>query len=228
MSNQQSKNLDRKKKILGIDEAGRGPVFGPMIVCGALIDESKLEQLPQIGVKDSKSIAPKKRIALSARIVEILDGHILLEISPREIDESVEKNELNILEAKKMAELIEKLRPDIAYVDSPQISTERYTRRIREGLSFKPRIIAENYAETKYPIVAAASILAKVRRDQIINRIREKYGDFGSGYPADEKTKKFLLHWYKKYKSFPEEVRKSWKTIRNIMRKADSKQKTLF
>ena len=160
-----------KRMVLGIDEAGRGPVFGPMIMCGALIAEKKLKQLPKIGVKDSKSLAPKRRVTLSSRIVDILDGHILLEISPREIDRSVEKNELNILEAKKMAELIEKLRADIVYVDSPQTSTEKYTKRIREGLSFEPKIIAENYAETKYPIVAAASILAKVKRDQIFDRL---------------------------------------------------------
>ena len=228
MSNRHTKNSDMKRMVLGIDEAGRGPVFGPMIMCGALIDESKLEQLPKIGVKDSKSLAPKRRVTLSSRIVEILDGHILLEISPKEIDRSVEKKELNILEAKKMAELIEKLRADIVYVDSPQTSTEKYSKRIREGLSFEPKIIAENYAETKYPIVAAASILAKVRRDQIIERLREKYGDFGSGYPADKRTREFLFRWYEKHKRFPEEVRKSWKTTKNIIREIDSKQKTLF
>ncbi|MFX0067919.1 MAG: ribonuclease HII [Candidatus Hodarchaeota archaeon] len=228
MNDRHLKNNSRKRKVLGIDEAGRGPVFGPMIMCGALIYENKLEQLSKIGVKDSKSLAPRKRVSLSSHIVEILDDHILLEISPKEIDDSVEKNELNLLEARKMAELIEKLRPDIAYVDSPQKSTERYTKKIREGLSFEPKIIAENYAEIKYPIVAAASILAKVKRDRIIERLRQKYGDFGSGYPADGRTKEFLVQWYKRHKSFPEEVRRSWKTIKNIVRGKDSKQKTLF
>lgn len=228
MSNRHTKNSGMKRKILGIDEAGRGPVFGPMIMCGALIDESKLKQLPKMGVKDSKSLTPKRRVMLSSRIAEILESHILLEISPKEIDGSVERNELNILEARKMAELIEKLGADIVYVDSPQTSTEKYTRRIREGLSFEPTIIAENHAETKYPIVAAASILAKVRRDQIIEGLREKYGDFGSGYPADKRTREFLIKWYRKHKSFPEEVRKSWKTTKNIVRGMNSKQKTLF
>ncbi|MFX1485722.1 MAG: ribonuclease HII [Promethearchaeota archaeon] len=228
MSKSHSKDYGKKRKVLGIDEAGRGPVIGPMIMCGALIQERKTGQLLDIGVKDSKSLTPKRRVALSSQIAETLDSYILLEISPREIDKSVEKNELNLLEARKMAELIEKLRSDIVYVDSPQVSTDKYTRRIREGLSFRPQIVAENYAETKYPIVAAASILAKVRRDQIVKNLQDKYGDFGSGYPADERTKKFLNQWYEKHRSFPEEVRKSWKTIRNIMRRFDFKPKTLF
>ncbi len=228
MNNLHSKNYSKKRKVLGIDEAGRGPVIGPMIMCGALIEESKIEQLLEIGVKDSKSLSPKKRVTLSSKIGEILDNYVLLEVSPEEIDKSVEKNELNLLEARKMAELIERLRSDVVYIDSPQVSTDKYTKRIREKLSFEPEIVAENYAETKYPIVAAASILAKVRRDQIIKELRAKYGDFGSGYPADERTKEFLIQWYSKYRRFPEEVRKSWKTIKNIVRARDSKQETLF
>ena len=84
-------------------------------------------------------------------------------------------------------------------------------------LSYKPKIISEHYADSTYPIVSAASILAKVERDRRVQELRSQYGEFGSGYSTDERTIKFLEDYYKENRRFPPIVRRSWETLRNIV-----------
>ena len=92
-------------KIIGIDDAGRGPVIGPMVLAGVLIDEFDNSKLKEMGVKDSKLLSIRNRKRVRDKIVEDYKHH--LEISePREIDES---SNLNYLEAVKAAMIINKL-----------------------------------------------------------------------------------------------------------------------
>ncbi|MFQ5951014.1 MAG: ribonuclease HII [Candidatus Geothermarchaeales archaeon] len=202
--------------ILGIDEAGRGPVIGPMVVCGVEIRRSEEDHLRELGVRDSKLLTPTKRKVLAAEILKISPKHILKEIEPRRIDEAVARKGLNRLEVHIMAEIVRSLRSDTVYVDAPMINTRTFADMLRNQLAKPPEIMAENEADRKYTVVAAASILAKVRRDERIEELHETHGDFGSGYPNDQKTLRFLEDHFRRERSFPSIVRKSWATAREL------------
>ena len=208
-------------KICGVDDAGRGPVIGPLIVAGIRIEENKIEKLKLLGVKDSKQLAAETRTLLSKEIPGIVDECHVVELPARELDRIVNRapkfQRLNLLEAKAMAEVIEKLRPEIAYVDSSDTRTERFKNNILDCLSFRPRIISEHKADVNYPVVSAASIIAKVHRDSRIEELKREYGEIGSGYAHDPLTVKFLREYYSGHGDFPPIVRRSWKTLNNII-----------
>ncbi len=202
--------------IAGLDEAGRGPVFGPLVMCGVLLDEKAIEELKIAGVKDSKLLSPKRREFLSEIILKKSKKCEVIEISAEEIDKTREKINLNEVEALNFAKIIDLLKPDKAYVDATDPKPQKSKDRILRYLKSKPELVVENYADKKYTVVAAASILAKVRRDARIEELRKKHGDFGSGYTSDVRTIKFLREWIRKEKSLPPFARKSWETARRI------------
>lgn len=207
--------------IAGVDEAGRGPVIGPLIVAGVLLSENQISELRELGVKDSKLLTPKRREVLSQEIKKRAARWEIAELSPSQVDKVVLEGKkyrrLNWLEAQTMANIIEKLRPNIAYVDASDTSEARFSRQIRKTLPFKVRIVAEHHADINYTIVGAASIIAKVHRDSIISLLREKYGDLGSGYPSDAKTRRFLADWIREKGNAPDFARKSWKTCQQLV-----------
>ncbi|MGC9020311.1 MAG: ribonuclease HII [Candidatus Methanodesulfokora sp.] len=202
-------------RYLGIDEAGRGPVIGPMVICGVLADDESLKKLVEMGVRDSKLLRPERREELSIKIRDVVIDYIILEVSPKEIDLAVLGRGLNRLEARKMAYIISKFDFDIAIVDAPGRRPEKFGQMIRK-LTGK-EIIAENFADRKYPVVSAASILAKVRRDEIIRGYEEVYGEIGSGYASDRRTVMFLRRYMEKHGDLPDIVRRSWRTSREIL-----------
>lgn len=216
-------------RVCGVDDAGRGPVIGPLVIAGVMIEEGKLERLKTLGVKDSKQLLPSARTRLSKEIPGIVDDYHVLEIGAEELDRIVNRapkfQRLNLLEAKVMAQVIEKLRPELAYVDSSDTRTERFKNNILDCLSFTPRIVSEHKADINYPVVSAASIMAKVHRDSRIEEIKMEYGEVGSGYAHDVVTIKFLRDYYSNHGDFPPIVRRSWKTLGNIVR--DLTQSTL-
>jgi len=207
--------------ILGIDEAGRGPVIGPLVIAGVTIDASKEKALKQLGVKDSKVLAPAVRERLFDEIIKIVKDYKILIIQPREIDMAVESEEgdnLNWLEAKKSAEIINILKPNTAYLDCPSTNIARYKAYIANLLNVSSTIVAEHKADANYPVVSAASILAKVTRDAEIEKIKEKIKiNFGSGYPSDPVTQAFLK---KNYNKHAEIFRKSWSSWKTAKEKA--------
>jgi ribonuclease HII len=218
--------------VSGVDEAGRGSVIGPLVVAGVLFEEKDLDKLVDLGVRDSKLLSPQKRIELAIKIRKIaLICHAMF-LTPAEIDVVVESrrklHKLNRLEAKAMAKIITILKPDLVYVDASDVLAERFGEHIAELLDFTPKIVSEHKADLTYPIVSAASIIAKVERDQAISQLQNRYGNLGCGYPTDPKTIKFLEDWKIKFGVYPDFVRKSWKTAKRIERKTDSKQKKLF
>jgi ribonuclease HII len=197
-----------------------GCVIGPLVIAGVSIKKERIRELSSIGVRDSKVLSPTQRTNLAIAIRNIAHDISIVELPPEEIDEYVLKGrklrKLNYLEATAMAKVIRKLNPAIAYVDSSDVRPERFADDIQEHLVKRIRIISEHHADQKYPVVSAASIIAKVTRDQRIAEIEDQYGDFGSGYPSDERTIRFLEDWVRKHGSFPGFVRKSWKTISRI------------
>jgi ribonuclease HII len=210
-------------RIAGIDDAGRGPVIGPLVVGGVLFTEDRNEVLRRIGVKDSKLLTPQVRTSLSTKIRELADKVSLVEAQPKEIDEVVlhggKLRKLNFLEARMMAQIINDLVPEQVYVDASDVNEERYARWIAEFLnpeSKAVKIVSRHHADRTYPLVSAASIIAKVRRDEAVEALRNEYGDFGSGYITDPKTLSFLRDWRHSHAHYPPIVRLSWKTIKEI------------
>ena len=207
--------------MAGLDDAGRGAAIGPLAVAGVLIDEERYPKLLELRVKDSKLLTPEKRRELEVKIKRITLKHQVLLIAPAKVDYFVSRKSetggLNRLEAYAMAEIIDLLRPDVAYVDASDISTERFKRYIAEKVGSKVKLVVEHKADSKYPIVSAASILAKVARDAAIEDLKRKYGDLGSGYMADPKTVRFLREYLIRKGGFPDFVRTSWKPIKRML-----------
>jgi ribonuclease HII len=219
-------------RVAGVDDAGRGSVIGPLVIAGVLIQKENLHKLVDLGVKDSKLLSPQKREQLAKIIKKTALRCHSIALSTSEIDKVVETGRklrrLNHLEARTMAKIIATLKPDIAYVDASDVLAERFKQHILENLPFEVEIVSEHKADAKYPIVSAASIIAKVERDKAIRELREKYGDFGSGYITDPKTIVFLEKWIKKFGTYPEFVRKSWKPAKRIKKDMKAKQAKLF
>lgn len=202
-------------KIVGIDEAGRGCIIGNLVMCAGLIDDSDATKLRNLGVKDSKLLSPKKR----ERLAEVLPHFMryeLLTISPKEIDNAVfsETTNLNWLEADGAVKLIHSLPSEKVVIDCPSPNTVAYAKYIKDRLTSGVNLVAEHKADVNYAVVAAASILAKVKRDQDIADLKKKIGvDFGSGYPSDPKTKSFLVNNWQKHSEL---FRHSWAPYRKL------------
>jgi ribonuclease HII len=199
-------------KVLGIDEAGKGPVIGPLVIAGVMIEEGSEELIE--GVKDSKMLPHKKRIELDKKIKANCE-FMIIEVQPKEIDQAVESKTLNLnwLEAHKQAEIINNLSPDKAIIDCPSPNCKAYEKYLRDLLvNKKIQLIVEHKADVNYPPCSAASIIAKVRREEAMEEIKSKYGDTGPGYPANETTQKFIKENWEKH---PDIFRKSWATFKN-------------
>ncbi|MFX0090717.1 MAG: ribonuclease HII [Candidatus Hodarchaeota archaeon] len=239
--------------IAGIDEAGRGPVFGPLVIAGVSFNKKSLRVLSEEGIKDSKQISAKKRIKLARIIIDEAEGHQILRIPPREIDAALKNQEdnLNKLEIRKIFTIIQNLKADIYFVDAvsnpDSFSSEfiNYSREQKKACSIlknvqelpfytgegkvldltegNKKIVVENKADVKYLVVGAASILAKVERDQAIEELSKKFGNLGSGYPSDPHTKEFLLRNKDNLNQnkFQELVRFQWKSVQNLVKKSN-------
>jgi len=214
-------------KVLGIDEAGRGPVIGPLIIAGVMIQDGKEVLLG--AVKDSKLLAHKKRIELN-ELIQKNSTFKIIEVSPKEIDEALDPNNqlmnLNWLEAYKQAEIINSLTPDIAIIDCPSPNCKKYTEYLKNLLNKELKnikLIVEHKADVNYPVCSAASIIAKVKREEAMDEIKKKYGNTGPGYPANSVTQKFIKENWEKN---PEIFRHSWSTFKNQEKMKN--QKTLF
>jgi ribonuclease HII len=218
--------------IAGVDEAGRGCVIGPLVITGYLIKEKNLPLLKELGIKDSKRLSTKKRENILPKIIKLSENYKTIKLSTNQIDKVVESNrkfhKLNRLEAKTMAFIIETLKPNEAYIDAADVIENRFRQHILECLSIKTKIIAKHKADEIFPVVSAASIIAKVKRDEEILKLRKEYGDFGSGYLSDKKTIAFLKNWIKNSSEYPKCVRKSWKPAKRIKNEKGTRQTKLF
>ncbi|MCX8202653.1 MAG: ribonuclease HII [Candidatus Micrarchaeota archaeon] len=181
----------------GADEAGRGAVLGPLVLCVAITEKDKEPLLKSLGVKDSKMLSPERREKLAEEIRQMCHLHVQ-KISAKQINEHMKKGiSLNEVEAIFVSEAIKEIEPEIAekieklYIDAPDPDAVKFTHRIKSNLPLNhillDRLHSSHKADVKYPIASAASIIAKVTRDQEIEKIKKEIGcDFGTGYPHDE------------------------------------------
>lgn len=201
--------------LVGIDEAGRGPCIGPMVIAGTCVDIKKLPQLNEIGVKDSKQLAPKKRLKIAEKLKDIVEKvEIYIIPGPK-----ITKNKLIQLELEGIACIIKSLQASEYIIDTPvnPLGINKFLSQLRALIGDnKSKIRIEPKADNRYLVVGAASIFAKVRRDQEIEILKEKYGDLGSGYPSDQKTINFLENNKNNRDKINEIIRPDWETVRRI------------
>lgn len=201
--------------VCGVDDAGRGSVIGPLVIAGICIERNKIKRLSDIGVKDSKQLSPSARENLYKKILAIVDDYYVARIPPHMIDQSVKNNELNQLEGKYMAKVIAKLKPDSSYVDSCDVNPKRFGLLISK-LAHAKKVHSSHHADAKFPVVSAASIIAKVNRDRAIEKIRKNF-NVGSGYPSDSKTMNFIKGEINLHGTPSKFVRKSWKPVKVLL-----------
>lgn len=203
----------------GVDEAGRGSIIGPLVVAGVGIRESKLAELRKMGVRDSKTLTPRARARLFGQIIRIVDSICVRKVAPDEVDGSVMLHGLNRLEARVMAGVIDSIGADEIYVDCCDVNPARFRESIDQRLSCRPRKLHSlHHADSLNVVVSAASIIAKITRDQEIQEIRNKYGpEIGSGYPSDATTMDFIRKWVANNGEAPDFARKSWKPLRQML-----------
>lgn len=201
--------------IAGIDEAGRGPVIGPLVICCAFCKREDEKSLRKVASKDSKQLSPNQREEAYEKLKTFCTFK-WVEISASDLSKLMKTMSLNDIEAKFMADLMKKLGDGDVMIDMP----DRYAWTFRKRMEkFGVRKFeAEHKADENYPIVAAASICAKIIRDRKIKEIRDATCDFGSGYPSDPKTIEALRDKNKRALLEPF-IRTRWKTIENIQKK---------
>lgn len=194
-----------------------GCVVGPLVVAGAAAREEVLEELKEIGVRDSKLLTPARRVVLYTEVLRLCDRVHTEEIQPEQIDAAVSRGQkyrkLNFLEATYMARVADMLGASSVVLDAPDTLPSRFRRNVVGSMKTRCAVSATHHADSRYVIVSAASIVAKVERDRAVEKLRRKYGDFGSGYPSDPKTRAFLLSLLSRGDDTPDYIRKSWKTL---------------
>ncbi|NHJ31903.1 MAG: ribonuclease HII, partial [Asgard group archaeon] len=184
-----------------------------------VINEKDLDPLVEDGLTDSKLMPKVKRESMHAEILELAVDYQIVIIDAYEIDEMRNNaTNLNRIEINAIIKILGSLKKwKKAFVDACDRNADRLQLILRNNV--QENIIAEHFADVKYPIVSAASVLAKVIRDQEIEKAHEKFGvDFGSGYSHDPKTNQFLMDYYSKHGELPVVARKSWETSKRVIR----------
>lgn len=203
-----------EKLQCGIDEAGRGPVIGPMVMSIVCADPQILRK---IGARDSKTLSRSRReqlfedIRKNARTVE----HVILTAS--ELNRLMDDNTLNEIELKHAISLAGLVSEDVV-VDCFDVNEQRASKIMTEKTGKK--IICAHKADRDFPAVSAASIMSKVIRDREIEKIKEKFGNVGSGYPADPETRAFIEESFRKGPNIEGIIRTHWSTVKELKKKA--------
>jgi ribonuclease HII len=204
------------RMTLGIDEAGRGPAIGPMVMAAVAIDSKTAASLTRKGLRDSKAFGAGEdahaiRCELAAEVRKRAVFVATVEIEHDEIDRRVCKGELNVLEREIASNLIEQALAQALACDKIIADGKR----MFSALSLRyEQFISVDRAEEHHASVAAASVIAKVIRDDRFNKIRARYepelGPITGGGYANAATRKWVRAYVEKYGRLPDEARQSW------------------
>jgi len=232
--------------LLGIDDARRGPVLGPMCLAGCLIRKEAEAEFRKLGVRDSKLLSPLQREKLAKVIKEKALAYSVEMVTPIEIDtgfgEGLNLNKVEALVAAKIInDLSEKLNNKekeqlkIIIIDCPSTNIPKWKEYVvgyLKNKSLAKIIKCEHKADFHHPVVSAASIIAKTTGDAEIEKLKKRIGvDFGSGYPSDPLTREFLEKNVNnpKLKGIFRESWATWKEARNSkLDEKKTKQEKLF
>lgn len=201
--------------IIGVDEAGRGCIIGPMVICAAAINPLDEYRLKELGVKDSKKLSARQREGLYGKVGR-LTKYTTVKVTAAELNALMDRHNLNEIEAMKIAQAIDALgiRDATVYVDSPDNVPAKFARRIEKYIKTRVKIVSANRADDTYVIVGGASIIAKVTRDREIEKIKKETGlEFNSGYTSDPVTQKYIAR-RKEYPQLEPYLRTKWSTLR--------------
>jgi len=204
--------------MIGADEAGKGPVLGPMVAAAVRAPDAALPD----GVDDSKRLSATRRRELADRLRgdDAVDVGVAV-VTPARIDDP--ETDMNGLTVAAQAEAITAVAADgeSVVVDAGDVDAERFGRRVREAVGAAVEMRAEHRADENHAHVAAASVVAKVERDTRIAALTEAYGDVGSGYPSDERTRTFLAEYVEEHNRLPACARASWATCDDVLAAAE-------
>lgn len=205
---------------VGIDEAGKAPVLGPLVVAGVAVRDPAL--LAEMDCRDSKRLSPTKREA----IARMLRGHpdVRIEvrsIAPEVLDTERQARKINDIVLDRFRDIALVLHPQVLYVDAADPDAARFGRAVAEGLPRDIEVVSEHRADDTYPVVGAASIVAKVARDAAVAELARRLEprlqmQLGSGYPGP-RTDHFLRAWLAKFGDLPEGTRRSWVSARRLL-----------
>jgi ribonuclease H2 subunit A len=211
---------------LGIDEAGRGPVMGPMVYACCAWPVERREQLARLGFKDSKVLPKIKRDELFCALgqeTDVFTEHKV--ISANTISNSMlgryAKTSLNELSFRAAEELITRMLEKGIYIVAVYIDTvgppSQYKERLeRHFIGNALNFTVESKADANYPVVSAASVVAKVTRDSFIEELQSTLGEVGCGYPSDPLTQRWLNDNFHPVTGFLDNVvRMSWSTVKD-------------
>ena len=226
---------NQTNRILGgVDEAGRGAVIGPMVVAGVSFREKDMCELERVGVRDSKELSRKERAEKYGQVVGIAKSICICVVQTTEIDDHVSYNRLNHLEALTMAQVIDNMNADSIFVDCCDVNQERFKANILSYLKRRLRmrkgkldIFSFHHADSLHLAVSAASIVAKVIREEELCNIRKVHQGIGSGYPSDKKTASFIRSWIDEVGVPPPFVRCSWLPVKRILMERQQRQLVL-
>lgn len=198
---------------IGIDEAGRGPVLGPMVIGLVLwpTEMDSTEPPSDVRIADSKNLTTSQRNRTARYLKERMDYRICS--VPAWV---LSRTEVTIpqVEARVISECLRTLPDGDVYCDALGNGSKahQWIRNHRTEHSF----VFESGADERYPCVSAASILAKTTRDRSLDQRTSSWGELGSGYPSDPKTQEWLNQWAENQDGWPPFVRTNWSTIQNI------------
>jgi ribonuclease HII len=198
--------------LAGVDEAGRGPVLGPLVVAGVMARSPA--HLRRLGARDSKALTPEAREEAAARIKAYATWEVRV-VPAEDLNRRMRTATLNDIEVEEFAEVLRALAPSRAVVDACDVDEARFganiARRVGAGCC---AILSKHGADASHAIVGAASILAKVERDARIEAIEQEIGEpIGSGYPHDPATRAFLAKYRAERGCLPPHTRVYWSTV---------------
>jgi ribonuclease HII len=208
----------------GADEAGRGPVLGPLVVAAVMVEDDG--PLVEMGVRDSKLLKRSRRAELYPLIEEVSEIKVMV-ISHDQIDDQRRNESLNEIEARAFASAISRFAGNLIYLDAADVNPRRFGSMVSRYLGLSVEMVCEHRADELYPVVSAASIIAKETRDRLMDRIGEEMGrEVGSGYSHDPKTRAFLENWICENGDLPPCARRSWETSRRLLALSRTKRLT--
>lgn len=207
----------------GIDEAGRGPVFGPIVVAGVAVEDDA--PLRELGVKDSKKLTPAARETLAPRIKRISKWHVVV-LHAEELNVRMARQTLNDIEVDAFGDVARRIGAADYFLDAADTDEERFGRQVALRAEMPTeRFVSKHKGDDLFPVCSAASILAKVTRDREVRHLErvlqsELAMPLGSGYPTDPLTITFLTEYAKRFGHLPVNTRKHWSTADGVMEAA--------